>query len=134
MSPAINGPIRWGIIGCGDVAEHKAGPPLYRTPGSDLVAVMRRDAEKAADFARRHGARHWYTDVQKLLADPDINAVYVASPHGCHVQHVRLAAQAGKAVLCEKPMGTSYEESQAIVAVCQQYNVPLAVAYYRRLG
>lgn len=124
--------IRWGIIGAGDVAEHKSGPPLYRTPGSELVAVMRRDADKAAGFARRHGAKRWYTDARELVADPEINAVYIASPHHLHLEHARLAARAGKPVLCEKPMGRSAAEAQAIVEVCQRHHVSLTVAYYRR--
>ena len=124
--------IRWGIIGCGDVAEYKSGPPLYRTPGSELIAVARRDAIKAADFARRHGARRSYTEAAALVADPDINAVYIASPHALHLEHVTMAARAGKIVLCEKPMGTSAAQAQAIVDVCKEHNVPLAVAYYRR--
>lgn len=124
--------IRWGIIGCGNVAEFKSGPPLYQTPGSELVAVMRRDAAKAADFARRHGARRWYTAVEALLADEAVNAVYIASPHNQHLAHVESAAQAGKIVLCEKPLGVSTAEAQACVEVCRANNVPLAVAYYRR--
>ena len=124
--------IRWGIIGCGDVAEYKSGPPLYRTPGSELIAVARRDGAKAADFARRHGARRSYTDAAALVTDPEINAVYVASPHALHLEHATLAARAGKIVLCEKPMGTSAAQAQAIVDVCKEHHVPLTVAYYRR--
>ncbi len=124
--------IRWGIIGCGDVAEHKSGPALYRTPGSELVAVMRRDRAKAKDFAARHGVKRWYTKVEELLSDPEINAVYIASPHYLHKFHAILAAQAGKAVLCEKPMGINAAEAQAIVDACALKNVSLTVAYYRR--
>ncbi|MEA3336161.1 MAG: Gfo/Idh/MocA family oxidoreductase [Chloroflexota bacterium] len=124
--------IRWGIIGCGDVAEQKSGPPLYQTPGSELVAVMRRDQEKAADFAQRHGVGRWYTDVTSLLADPDVNAVYIASPHYLHPAHASQSALAGKIVLCEKPMGTNREDAQKIVDVCRSSGVPLTVAYYRR--
>jgi predicted dehydrogenase len=124
--------IRWGIIGCGNVVEYKSGPPLYRTPNSELVAVMRRDAAKAEDFARRHNVKRWYTDVRALVADPEVNAIYVASPHHLHLEHVTLAAQARKIVLCEKPMGASAAEAQAIVDICKQNDVPLNVAYYRR--
>lgn len=124
--------IRWGIIGCGDVAEHKSGPPLYRTPGSELVAVMRRDAAKAQDFATRHNAKRWYTDAAALIADDDVNAVYIASPHYLHRAHATMAAEAGKIVFCEKPMGTSARDAQAIVDVCKANRVPLTVAYYRR--
>ena len=124
--------VRWGIIGCGDVAEHKSGPPLYQTPGSRLIAVMRRNRDKAADFARRHGAKRWYTEVEALLADPEINAVYIATPHHLHPPHAAQAAQAGKIVLCEKPMGISSADAQRIVEACNAHKVPLTVAYYRR--
>jgi predicted dehydrogenase len=124
--------IRWGIIGCGNVAEFKSGPPLYQTPGSELIAVMRREATKAADFARRHGARRWYTAAANLIADADVNAIYIASPHALHTRHVKLAAEAGKLVLCEKPLGISVAEAQACVDACRAQGVPLSVAYYRR--
>ena len=124
--------IRWGIIGCGNVAEFKSGPPLYQTAGSELIAVMRRDAAKAADFAQRHGVRRWYTDAEALIADADVNAIYIASPHALHTMHVKLAAEAGKIVLCEKPVGISSAEAQACVDVCRSHNVPLSVPYYRR--
>jgi predicted dehydrogenase len=131
MSTSLS-PVRWGIIGCGDVAERKSGLPLYQTPGSELVAVMRRDAAKAEDFARRHGVRRWYTNVESLLGDPEVNAIYVATPHYLHKDHSIMAAKAGKAILCEKPMGTSLADAQAVVDLCREQNVPLAVAYYRR--
>ncbi len=124
--------IRWGIIGCGNVADHAGATPLYRTPGSELIAVARRDAAQAADFAARHGAKRWYTDAAALIADPEINAVYIASPHDLHREQATLAARAGKIVLCEKPMGTSVADAQAIVDVCQANDAPLTVAYHRR--
>ena len=125
--------VRWGIIGCGDVAEKKSGPALYTVPGSRLTAVMRRDVAKAEDYARRHGALRWYGDVAGLLADPDVDAVYIASPHDRHLEHVRLAVAAGKkAILCEKPMGVSVSEAQACVDACRAAGASLTVAYYRR--
>ena len=125
-------PIRWGIIGAGNVAEFKSGPALMQAPGSTVVAAMRRDPDKARDFAQRHGVPRWYTDVDALLADPEMDAVYIASPHHLHLAHVTRAAQAGKAILCEKPVGMSMVEAQAAVAVCHDASVPLTVAYYRR--
>lgn len=124
--------IRWGVIGAGDVLERKSGEPLATTPGSELIAVMRRDADKAEAFAQRHAVPRWYATVEDLLTDPDINAVYVASPHGLHAEHAIAAARAGKIVLCEKPMGINSGEAQQVVDVCRKANVPLAVAYYRR--
>lgn len=124
--------IRWGIIGAGNVAEIKSGPALMHAPGSTLVAVMRRDADKARDFARRHAVPRWYTEVDALLADPEVDAVYVASPHHLHLAHVTRAAQMGKPILCEKPVGISMAEAQTTVDVCRAASVPLCVAYYRR--
>ena len=59
--------LRWGILGCGDVAEYKGGPPLYSVDDSELIAVMRRDRTKAESFAERHGAKRVYTDIDDLL-------------------------------------------------------------------
>ena len=72
--------IRWGIIGCGDVTEVKSGPALYKTPNSELVAVMRRSADKARDYAVRHGVPKWYDQADVLIDDPDVDAVYIATP------------------------------------------------------
>jgi len=124
--------LRWGIIGCGDVAERKGGPALSMVEGSELVAVMRRDAGKAADFAERHGAKRSYVKTKDLLDDPDVNAVYVATPVHLHHRHTLEAAEAGKHVLCEKPMAMTCVECREMIAACQRNNVRLMVAYYRR--
>jgi hypothetical protein len=99
----LDGLIRWGILGCGDVTEVKSGPALRKITGSALTAVMRRDAEKARDYARRHGVPRWYGHAGDLLADPEVDAVYVASPPGAHLELGRLVAQAGKP--CRKTNG-----------------------------
>ena len=78
--------VRWGLLGAGDVCEVKSGPPLYKSRGSRLVAVMRRTSAKAADFAKRHGVRRWYDDAQSLIADASVNALYIASPPGTHLE------------------------------------------------
>lgn len=124
--------VSWGIVGSGDVAEHQGGPALYQAEHSKLTAVMSRRAEKAADFARRHGADRYYADVEELLTDEGINAVYVATPPQSHLEIVELAARAGKHVLCEKPMAPTTEECKKMVKACRENGVQLAVAYYRR--
>ena len=124
--------LRWGIIGCGDVAEHKGGPALYGIEGSDLVAVMRRDAAKAEDFARRHGAKRWYSKAEDLINDPEINAIYVATPVYLHREYTVQAAEAGKHVMCEKPMALNVEQCREMIAACQENGVKLMIAYYRR--
>src|ERR1051325_8640461 len=95
--------IRWGIIGCGNVCEVKSGPAFQQARGSALVAVMRRDRAKAADFARPHGVPRFYDDAAALIADPEVDAVYVATPPDSHARYTQLAAAARKPVYVEKP-------------------------------
>src|SRR5436190_18359959 len=102
--------IRWGIIGCGDVTEVKSGPGFQKAEGSALVAVMRRDAAKAEDYARRHNVLRWYADSDALIADRDVNAVYIATPPSTHKEYTLKAARARKPVLVEKPMAMSVAE------------------------
>ncbi|MCC5849419.1 MAG: Gfo/Idh/MocA family oxidoreductase [Verrucomicrobia bacterium] len=123
--------VRWGLVGAGDVCEKKSGPPLYQLPGHRLVALTRRDAARGKDFARRH-AGEYLPDLPSLLAHPDINAVYVATPAGAHAEQTIAAAEAGKDVLVEKPMAMTTKECRRMVAACQSNGVLLAVAYYRR--
>jgi 1,5-anhydro-D-fructose reductase (1,5-anhydro-D-mannitol-forming) len=124
--------IRWGIIGCGDVCEVKSGPAFQKADGSELVAVMRRDAGKCADYARRHGVPKWYTDAQQLIDDPDVDAVYVATPVGTHLHYALQVAAAGKPCYVEKPMARSHAECAAMVEAFERAGQPLFVAYYRR--
>jgi predicted dehydrogenase len=125
-------PVRWGIIGVGDVTEVKSGPGFQQALGSELVAVMRRDGAKAADYARRHGVPRWYDDADALVADPEVDAVYVATPPSSHHDHTLRAAAAGKPVYVEKPMARTAAECESMIAACEQAGVPLYVAYYRR--
>lgn len=124
--------LRWGIIGCGDVCERKSGPAMRKVAGSSIVAVMRRDIEKARDFARRHGARRAYGSVDELLADPLVNAVYVATPPAHHCEMTIRAAESGRPVLVEKPMARTPEECSRMIRACALNGVLLMVAYYRR--
>jgi predicted dehydrogenase len=124
--------IRWGIIGCGAVTEVKSGPGFQKADGSQLVAVMRRDAELAREYAQRHGVPKWYTDAKSLIHDPEVDAVYIATPPDSHCTYTLAAAQAGKPVYVEKPMALNSVESQKMIAACQSAGVPLFVAYYRR--
>ncbi|MEO5821993.1 MAG: Gfo/Idh/MocA family oxidoreductase [Vicinamibacteraceae bacterium] len=124
--------VRWGIIGCGDVTEVKSGPGFQKARGSALVAVMRRDAAKAEDYARRHGVPRWYSDAAALVNDPDVDAVYVATPPSTHKQYTLLAAAAGKPVYVEKPMALDHGECRSMIEACATAGVPLFTAYYRR--
>jgi 1,5-anhydro-D-fructose reductase (1,5-anhydro-D-mannitol-forming) len=124
--------IRWGIIGCGEVCEVKSGPAFRKAPYSALTAVMRRDGAKAADFARRHGVPRWYDDADRLIADPEVDAIYVATPPDSHAQYALKAARAGKPVYVEKPMARNRGECESMLSACRKAGVPLYVAYYRR--
>lgn len=124
--------IRWGIIGCGDVTEKKSGPAFYKVPGSQLVAVMRRDAAKAEDYARRHHVPRWTTDAQDLIDDPNVDAVYVATMPDTHEAYALKVAAAGKPCYVEKPLTRNTAEAQRMVAAFQAKTLPLYAAYYRR--
>lgn len=124
--------IRWGIIGCGDVTEIKSGPAFNRVEGSTLAAVMRRDGDKARDYAQRHGVPRWYDDAAALIADPDVNAIYVATPPSTHKPYALMAIAAGKPVYVEKPMAREHAECLAMLHAGQGAGVPVFVAYYRR--
>ena len=124
--------IRWGIIGVGNVTEVKSGPGFRKARNSSLVAVMRRNAALAEDYARRHGVPKWYDDAQKLIDDPNVDAVYIATPPDSHALYTQMVASAGKPVYVEKPMARNLTECEAMIEACRSANVLLFVAYYRR--
>jgi 1,5-anhydro-D-fructose reductase (1,5-anhydro-D-mannitol-forming) len=124
--------IRWGIIGCGNVCEVKSAPGMQKADGSELLVVMRRDAALAADYARRHGVPRWSDQADAVLQADDVDAVYVATPVGSHLEYALAAAAAGKPAYVEKPMARSYPECLAMVEAFAAAGLPLFVAYYRR--
>ena len=124
--------INWGIIGCGNVTEVKSGPAFNKVDNSRLVAVMRRNASLAADYARRHSVPRYYTDADKLINDNEVNAVYIATPPGSHKDYAVRVMKAGKPVYIEKPMALNFGECETINNSSQQYGIPVFVAYYRR--
>ncbi len=124
--------INWGIIGCGDVTEVKSGPAFNKVPQSSLVAVMRRDAEKAKDYAQRHQVPLFFTDANELIHHPEVNAVYVATPPDTHAVYTIATLEAGKPVYVEKPTALNAEEAAAMAKIAAQKNVKLVVAHYRR--
>lgn len=124
--------INWGIIGCGNVTEVKSGPAFNKVEGSRLKAVMRRNRSLAEDYAERHNVPKFYSDANELINDKDINAVYVATPPGSHMEYAIAAIKAGKPVYIEKPMAVNYEECMKINEASAKYGIPVFVAYYRR--
>ena len=124
--------INWGIIGCGNVTEYKSGPAFNKAEGSNLVAVMRRNADLARDYARRHKVPKWYDNADDLINDTEVNAVYVATPPSSHAMYAIKAMKAGKPVYVEKPMAATFQQCLEMNAVSKETGVPLYVAYYRR--
>ena len=124
--------IKWGFIGCGEVTEKKSGPAFDMVEGSAVHAVMSRNLERARAYAERHSIPRYYADAQQLIDDPEVNAVYIATPPSSHATYAIMAMKAGKPVYVEKPLAQSYEECLRVNAVSKQTGVPCFVAYYRR--
>lgn len=124
--------LNWGIIGCGDVTEIKSGPAFNKIENSSLAAVMRRNYLKAEDYAKRHNVPKFYTDAQELINDPDVNAIYVATPPASHEEYTITALKAGKPVYVEKPMSLSESSCLRMIEASQTCHTKLTVAHYRR--
>lgn len=124
--------INWGFIGCGEVTEKKSGPAFNEVEGSQVVAVMSRSENKARSYAERHHVRKWYTDASELIEDPDVNAVYIATPPSSHATFAIMAMHEGKPCYIEKPLAASYNDCIRINRISEQTGVPCFVAYYRR--
>jgi len=123
--------VTFGLIGCGDIAQKRVAPALRDLPNCDLTAVSRAQNQLAASFANQFGARRWYASWRELVDDPEIQAVYVATPVNLHVEQTIAAAEAGKHVLCEKPMALNVAECDRMLEACRRNNVKLGIAYYR---
>lgn len=131
MIPTGSRDIGWGVIGCGDVVDRKAGMALRTIPGSSIVTVMRRSGDAARLFAQRHSVPHWTTNANEVIEHPGVNAIYVATPPEHHLEYALAACAAGKACLVEKPAGRSAVETRRMVEAFKQAGVPLYVSYYR---
>ena len=124
--------IKWGFIGCGEVTEKKSGPAFSQMEGSSVVAVMSRSERRARSYAERNGIARWYTDAQELIDDPEVNAVYIATPPSSHATYAIMAMRAGKPVYVEKPLAATYEDCARVNRVSDETGIPCFVAYYRR--
>ncbi len=124
--------VKWGIIGCGNVTEKKSGQAYNKVPNSMLVAVMRRDSAKAADYAARHRVGKWYSDAAALLNDTEVNAVSIATPPAFHLEYAIEALKKGLHVYIEKPVTRTAAEAQAMADAVKTHHGKLTVAHYRR--
>ncbi|MBO7660796.1 MAG: Gfo/Idh/MocA family oxidoreductase, partial [Bacteroidaceae bacterium] len=124
--------VKWGFIGCGEVTEKKSGPAFGKIEGSKVVAVMSRNKEKAESYAQRHHIKKFYTDAQSLVSDPEVNAVYIATPPSSHATYAIMAMRAGKPVYVEKPLASNYDDCIRVNRISKLTGIPCFVAYYRR--
>lgn len=128
----ISRTVNWGIIGCGDVCEVKSGPAFNKIANSKLVAVMRRNPDKAKDFARRHGVPKYYSDADELINDKEVNAIYIATPPSSHESYLEKALKAGKPVYVEKPVTINSVSLERMIEMEKLYDCKVSVAHYRR--
>lgn len=124
--------VKWGMVGCGAVTEKKSGPGFYKAEHSQLRAVFDLDYERAQDYAKRHGVPIVYKTVEEMLADPEIDAVYLPTPPKFHKQYAIQCLEAGKIPLIEKPMAQTYEECLEIIAKSKEVGLPAYANFYRR--
>lgn len=124
--------VGWGLVGCGDISRRRVAPALRDLDNCELIAVSRADAARAESFAAEFGAKRWHADWRQLIEDPEVEAVYVATPVRLHAEQAVAAAEAGKHILCEKPMALTVAECELMNAAAEANGVRLGVAYYRR--
>ena len=126
--------VRWGVIGAGGIAERRTIPGMMQCENAELVAVMEIDPDRAEACRAKWGCKKAYTSEADLLADPEIDAVYIASPVVFHAKQAMAAADAGKHILMEKPIAMSSEEGQKVVDYCESKGVKIAAGLMMRFG
>jgi predicted dehydrogenase len=124
-------PIRWGILGTGGIARAFA-TALMDTPGAVLAAVGSRSMDSAQAFAREFGSPDCYGSYQSLADAPDVDIIYIGTPHPLHAQNALMALAGGKAVLCEKPFTMNLREAQQVVALARANKLFLMEAMWTR--
>ena len=124
--------VRWGMIGCGDVTEKKSAPSFNKINGSSLHGVTSRNKSRASAYAERHHVPKVYDSADELVGDPEISAVYIATPPSSHAAYAIMAMRAGKPVYVEKPMAPDYQGCLEMNQVSSETGMPIFVAYYRR--
>jgi len=124
--------IRWGIIGIGNIVNSSMAPGMLDDPNSEIVAATSRDQGRADAFVEKFGAKFAYTDYDEMLANPEIDAVFIATPNSQHAEQTVAAAQAGKHVLCDKPMSLSVADAVREIEACRSAGVKLGINFHNR--
>jgi 1,5-anhydro-D-fructose reductase (1,5-anhydro-D-mannitol-forming) len=125
-------PLRFGVIGIGNIVKGTIAPAMVAEPDIELVAGVSRDQERADAFAEEFGARFAYTRFEEMLANPEVDAVFIATPNDQHADQVIAAALAGKHVLCDKPLSTNVPDAIAAVEACARAGVKLGINFHNR--
>ena len=120
--------LRWGILSTAAIARHKVIPAMQRARRSRIVAIASRDAQAARRTATELGVPRWHATYEALLADPEVDAVYVPLPNHLHAEWTIAAIAAGKHVLCEKPMALTAADAERMVVAARDANVRLMVS------
>jgi 1,5-anhydro-D-fructose reductase (1,5-anhydro-D-mannitol-forming) len=128
----VTGTLGWGVIGIGDIVKTTMAPAIVAEPECDLVAGVSRDQGRADAFASQFGARFAYTDYDAMLANPEVEAVLIATPNVFHADQVVAAARAGKHVLCDKPLAIDVAGAKRAVEACTDAGVALGVNFHNR--
>lgn len=126
--------IRFGVIGAGGIADRRTIPGLLKCDKAELVAVMGPNAERTERLREKYHAKYAYTREEELLKNPEIDAVYIASPVNVHLSQAKLAADYGKHILLEKPLALTAEEAQELLKYCEARNVRVAAGFMMRFG
>jgi 1,5-anhydro-D-fructose reductase (1,5-anhydro-D-mannitol-forming) len=124
--------VGWGIIGIGGHADRRMAPAIQRAADAKLVAVYSRDQGRADAFAAKHGADRGYADLDRFLADPEVQFIYIGSASQAHVEHAVAAANAGKNILVDKPLAITVEDCQTIIDAAKKNGVILSTGYNQR--
>ena len=123
--------IRWGILGCGSIA-HKFAQALGFVDDAQIIAVGSRSDEKAKEFGDKYKALRHYGSYQKLTDDKDIDIIYVATPHNLHCENAILCLEAGKSVVCEKPLAVNARQAKAMIDCARKHKRFLMEAMWTR--
>ncbi|MBM4433193.1 MAG: Gfo/Idh/MocA family oxidoreductase [Chloroflexi bacterium] len=123
---------RWGIIGIGAHADRAMCPAISKSADTKLLAVCSRSLERARSFASKHGAERAYDSLKRMLEDPELDVLYIATPNSLHAEHTIQAAEAGKHVLCEKPMALMVPECENMIQACSRNRVKLGINFQNR--
>lgn len=124
--------LRWGVLGCANIAIKSVIPAIQSSRTSELIAIASRNIEKAKKTADETGIERAYGSYEELLEDRDVDAVYIPLPNHLHMEWTVKAAQAGKHILCEKPLALNQEQAERMIHACKKEGVQLAEAFMYR--